>query len=70
MATLKHLKLKEDEHRLMLENGIKALLASQAKVAEALDSVIRQLTILSEQGHMVVQKEKEKVNVKRPAKRA
>ena len=64
MATLKHLKLKEDEHRLMLENGIKALLASQAKVAEALDGVIRQLTILSEQGHMVVQKEKPSVKAK------
>ena len=64
MATLKHLKLKEDEHRLMLENGIKALLASQAKVAEALDGVIRQLTILSEQGHMVVQKEKASVKAK------
>ena len=42
MATLKHLKLKEDEHRLMLENGIKALLASQAKVLAAVERLIAQ----------------------------
>ncbi len=40
MATRKHLKLKEDEHRLMLENGIKALLASQAKVLAAVEQLI------------------------------
>jgi len=42
MATLKHLKLKEDEHRRMLENGIKALLASQAKVLAAVERLIAQ----------------------------
>ena len=65
MATLKALKLREDEHRLMLENGIKALLASQAKVAEALERLTKQFALLSEQqGHMVALKEKPSVKAK------
>ena len=39
MATQKHIKLKEDEYRLMLENGIKAMLASQEKVIKELKAL-------------------------------
>ena len=51
MGTLKSQKLREDEYRLMLENGIKALLSSQEKVIETL-------------AKLVAQHEKEKPNVK------
>ncbi len=51
MATQMHIKLKEDEHRLMLENGIKAMLSSQEKVIKTL-------------AKLVAQHEKEKPNVK------
>ena len=65
MATLKQLKKKEDEHRLMLENGIKALLASQAKVVAAVESLTAQLTALSEESHLrIEQAKKEKPSVK------
>lgn len=43
MATQKHLKLKEDEHRLMLANGIKTLLASMVMMTEAFDRLATQL---------------------------
>ena len=56
MATLKHIKLKEDEHRLMLENGIKTLLASQAKVLAAVE-------------RLIAQSEKEMTRVKKPQTR-
>ena len=56
MATQKHLKLKEDEHRLMLENGIKTLLASQAKVLAAVE-------------RLIAQSEKEMTRVKKPQTR-
>jgi len=65
MATQKHLKLKEDEHRLMLENGIKAVLASQAKVLAAVESLTAQLTVLSEDQHLRLEqaKKEKRVNV-------
>ena len=40
MATKKALKLREDEHRLMLANGIKAIMASQERVVKSLDRLI------------------------------
>ena len=41
MATQKHIKLKEDEHRLMLENGIKAIMSSQTKILAELKKLTK-----------------------------
>ena len=43
MGTLKSQKLKEDEYRLMLENGIKALLSSQKQVVAELKKLTKAL---------------------------
>ncbi len=43
MATQKHLKLKEDEHRLFVKNGITAMLAAQLKMTEAFERLTTQL---------------------------
>ena len=57
MGTIKSEKLKEDAYRLMLENGIKTIMASQAQIAETLKKLVSQL-------------EKEKPNVtKKPVRK-
>ena len=43
MATKKALKLREDEYRLMLENGIKTILASQMKMLAELRKLTKAL---------------------------
>ena len=49
MATKKALKLREDEYRLMLENGIKALLSSQEKVLAELKKLTARIKALEGQ---------------------
>ena len=43
MGTLKSQKLREDEYRLMLENGIKTIMASQAKMLAELKKLTKAL---------------------------
>lgn len=57
MGTLKAQKLKEDEHRKKIENGITALLSSQEFIVEELHKLLAELEALSE-------KEKSKVKAK------
>ena len=56
MATLKHTKLKEDEHRKKIENGITALLSSQEFVIEELHKLFEQLNALAEEEKPKVKK--------------
>ncbi|MCK5307172.1 MAG: hypothetical protein KAJ73_01040 [Zetaproteobacteria bacterium] len=56
MATQKHIKLKEDEHRKKLENGITALLSSQEFVMEELHKLFAEIEALSEKEKPKVKK--------------
>ncbi len=56
MATKKAEKLREDEYRLMLENGIKTILASQANMLAELRKLTARIKALEGQNAKQIRK--------------